>query len=103
MVQYVEGKSALEMKHQFLDTFKNLSSSAPTTYQNLVGSHIPGSMKIAAIEKEYGFNGNLEYCIRTYLLDRQFPEGEGRRHRVKKQNLPPLCDPQVFLFLAGIN
>src|SRR5215469_15744319 len=53
MVQYVERRSALEMKCQFLDTFKNSSSSAPT-FQNSVGSRVPGSMKIAAIEEKYG-------------------------------------------------
>ena len=103
MVLHVQRRTALEMKYQYLDTLSNSQHiSESVRYQYSLGSRAANCpVHIIHVERTYGFK-DLEYCIRSYLHNCLFPEGEGKRHRVKKRNLPQLRNTQVFFQVSCI-
>jgi hypothetical protein len=92
MVKHVERRSALEMKIDYLNTTIETLPTPTPVLKNYFGSRIPSCpMYISDASRIFGYN-DLKLCIRSFLHDCQFPQGEGRRHRMKARNLPQLDD-----------
>jgi hypothetical protein len=93
MVKDIERRSALEMKQDYLDTtVDSLPTPLTPVHKNYLGSRIPNCpMDISDASRIFQCK-DLKLCIRSYLHDCQFAQGEGRRHRIKIRNLPQLED-----------
>jgi len=102
MVKYVERRTALQLKYQYLNSLliseEDGDNIVSTGHQPSIGSRMPGCpIHISSVERLFRLK-DLEYCLRSYLHDLSFPEREGRKHRVKKRKLPQVFNPQVFTY-----
>lgn len=92
MVMHVERRSALEMKQDYLDS-KNRTSPIQLPVNTICfGSRIRESPMYVSDASRIFQCKNLRLCIWTLLHDRQFPDGEGRKHRIKIRKLPQVND-----------
>lgn len=92
MVKHIERRSAIEMKEDYLGTMIDTLPLPTPVHKNYFGSRIPNCpMQISDASRNFGCK-DLKLCIRSFLHDCQFPQGEGRKHRIKVRNLPQLDD-----------
>jgi len=100
MLRYVHRRTAIEMKHQYLEAISSNSANPeyPISHrQHSLGSRVRNSpMPIISASTNYSLK-NLEVDLRIFLHNQLFQPGEGWRHRVKKRNLPELDNSQVSL------
>jgi hypothetical protein len=103
MVMHVCRRMALVLKQQYLEAISMGDNACVKQYVRKLGSRAPKCpTSISFTERQYGLK-DLEYCIRAYIHNYSYTEGNGKRHRVKKRNLPQLYDPQVYFILLMLN
>jgi hypothetical protein len=96
MVKHVHRRAALDLKKQYLDSLSMTTKPLVKKPVRMLGCRAPNyPVSISHIARQYALK-DLEYCIQTYIHDCSYTEENGKRHRVKKQNLPQIIDPQVF-------
>ena len=100
MIQYVQRRMVFENKMQYLEYLKNSKTqkSSSIHHQYSLGSPSPNNpILISSASIQYKVK-NLELLLRTFLHNRLYPDGEGKRHRVKRRKLPGLHNPEVSDF-----
>ena len=95
MLRAIHRQSAIQAKFQYLESIEQLASNSESTQSLGLGS----TARICAVSinnasRQYELN-DLEVDLRIFLHNGMYPEGEGRRHRVKKRNLPKLDNIEV--------
>jgi hypothetical protein len=98
MIRYNERKIVLETKKQYLENMEYTASIPNRVLCRSLGSRAKNSPIFISAGNQYGVK-NLKLCIRNFLHNKLFPDGEGSRHRVKKRNLPELESLQVFIII----
>ena len=100
MTKHVQHQMAIEMKMQYLEIVSTNPKTVSAQCQHKVGAQAPRCpIHINTAEHRYRLQG-LEHGVRAYLHDCSFPEGDGRKHQVRMQNLPQIQNPQVGILCS---
>jgi hypothetical protein len=95
MLRAIHRQSAIQAKYQYLESIEQPTSNL----ESIESLGLTSTPRICAISinnasRQYQLN-DLEVDLRIFLHNGMYPEGEGRRHRVKKRNLPKLDNIEV--------
>lgn len=97
MVTYVERRMVLEMKEQYLESLEPPTPALNLTLGYSLQSIAKDSPMLVLTAGNRFHIKDLELCIRNFLHNQLYPEGEGNRHRVKKRKLPEINNPTVCM------
>jgi len=95
MIRYMQRTRVLQMKRQYLESLESSAARPTIMHRHSLGSRAKNSPMLVLTAGRQHSVKDLELCIRNFLHNRLFPDGEGSRHRVKKSKLPELENQQV--------
>lgn len=86
----------LENKRLYLESLHPIPLAQNLPYRCSLGSRVKNyPMLVSSASSKYMVK-DLELCLRTFLHNKLFPDGDGAHHRIKKRKLPELGDSQVI-------
>lgn len=99
MLRFIYRRSVVWAKYQYLESIQESANTSSSGRSDLTGLGSKLTKNPISIDGASRLGlGDLEVDLRIFLHNCMYPDGEGRRHRVKKRNLPELDNIQVFHF-----